>query len=465
MELTGLKDLDREILKYIPDKELLRVCRISRRFWYDVCDDAFLKRRLGIYPNIHQNKDENENWKQFFLRMTNIMFQMKRKYKFSYSGGNIIKQLELLGKYKLRKLLYEAAGEGELSLVKHAVSKGINIHHKEDRALLYAGEGGHLEVVKYLVENGADVNGYDANILGIICENGKYEVARYLIEKGATVDAVGNYAMRETCAEGGEGSLEMVKFLIEKGAEIDGFSFCRSAYCGHLDITKYLLSMGADIHYENERTLKETVEYGSAEMVKFLVENGADPHIDDDVCLILACENGKIDTMDYLISIGLDIHMRDEILLSVAIKRYICKGIGRDHQKLDTIKYLLSKGFDLSRNNGMYLKLAIEDADFTIVKYLIKQGLDIKIYGNIALKYAVRRQDIEIMQYLVRKGANVSLVDEKDLAHVRKSAWGHTIKFLAYYDIDVFNDGWTRYYELLKSGHLIKKPEYDWRKG
>ena len=31
--LTGLKDLDREVLLHVPDEELLKTCTIDKRFW------------------------------------------------------------------------------------------------------------------------------------------------------------------------------------------------------------------------------------------------------------------------------------------------------------------------------------------------------------------------------------------------------------------------------------------------
>ena len=63
MSLSGLKDVDREVLKHVDDKELLRVCTIDRNTWNEVCDDNFLRRRLSKYPDIEKYKLENESWK------------------------------------------------------------------------------------------------------------------------------------------------------------------------------------------------------------------------------------------------------------------------------------------------------------------------------------------------------------------------------------------------------------------
>lgn len=62
--LPGIKDLNREILSYIPDKQILKVFSINKYFYYKVCDDAFLKRRLAKY-----NLIKIEPGKIFFLNV------------------------------------------------------------------------------------------------------------------------------------------------------------------------------------------------------------------------------------------------------------------------------------------------------------------------------------------------------------------------------------------------------------
>ena len=46
MSISGIKDIDREVLKYVDDKELLEICTINRKTWNEVCDDNFLRRRI-----------------------------------------------------------------------------------------------------------------------------------------------------------------------------------------------------------------------------------------------------------------------------------------------------------------------------------------------------------------------------------------------------------------------------------
>jgi hypothetical protein len=64
--MSGLKDVDREVLKHVNDRELLEVCRIDRKTWNDVCDDNFLRRRLAKYPDIEKYKLEMKVGNDFF---------------------------------------------------------------------------------------------------------------------------------------------------------------------------------------------------------------------------------------------------------------------------------------------------------------------------------------------------------------------------------------------------------------
>ena len=59
---SGLKDVDREILKHVNDEELVKVCSTDRKTWNEVCDDNFLKRRLMRYPGIEKYKREDESY-------------------------------------------------------------------------------------------------------------------------------------------------------------------------------------------------------------------------------------------------------------------------------------------------------------------------------------------------------------------------------------------------------------------
>lgn len=153
MSLSGLKDVDREVLKHIDDEDLLKICQIDKKTWNQVCDDDFLRRRLSKYPGIVKYKRLDESWKQFFLRVLYYIGKIKEKFQFSYTSGDFKKIHEFMKNGKWYKLLLEASKQGDLALVKYAIERGAFINHQYDHAeLIHASQNGHLEVVKYLTK-------------------------------------------------------------------------------------------------------------------------------------------------------------------------------------------------------------------------------------------------------------------------------------------------------------------------
>ena len=72
---------------------------------------------------------------------------------------------------------------------------------------------------------------------------------------------------------------------------------------GHLDIVKYLVENGADIHAENDYALIWASNYGHLEVVKYLVENGANIHAENDEALRTARWNEDLEVVKYLESL------------------------------------------------------------------------------------------------------------------------------------------------------------------
>ena len=211
--LSGLKDVDREILKHVDDDDLIRVCSTDKTTWNEVCDDNFFRRRL---VSMEPYKKENESYKQFFVRFVYYKSKMKEKYKYDYKSGDFEKQYKILEHAKTANiLLFEAIKTGELDLAKHAVSEGADIENNDDglglllRAVLF----GHLDIVKWLVGSGADL----------------YEDINYL--------------------------------LIWAGKR------------GHLDIVKYLVEHGADIHTGRDAPLKQALLHNHLDVAKWLMSN------------------------------------------------------------------------------------------------------------------------------------------------------------------------------------------------
>jgi len=81
-----------------------------------------------------------------------------------------------------------------------------------------------------------------------------------------------------------KGNLDIVKYLVENGADIhayDDYALKWSARNGHLDVVKYLLEKGANIHADNDSVLIDSAYYGRLDVVKYLLEKGANIDVID----------------------------------------------------------------------------------------------------------------------------------------------------------------------------------------
>jgi hypothetical protein len=214
-QLSGIKDVDREILNKLDDRSLLKACRIDKYTWNTVCDDAFLRRRLlDKYPEIETWKIVGESWKHFFLRAIRYIALLKEEFSYEYTFGNFVTQYYLLKKYdnNKNKLLFESSKIGELALVIRSLKSGANIYGYYDDALGLASQKGHLEIVKYLVENVGNIHFKD-NALKMASENGHLETVKYLVEAGADIHAENDRALKFAKINR---HLEIVKYLESK---------------------------------------------------------------------------------------------------------------------------------------------------------------------------------------------------------------------------------------------------------
>ena len=71
---------------------------------------------------------------------------------------------------------------------------------------------------------------------------------------------------------------------------------------------QYLISLGANIHVDDDCALGWSAEKGHLEVVKHLEEKGADIHACNDCALIWSAANGHSEVVKYLVEKGANIH-------------------------------------------------------------------------------------------------------------------------------------------------------------
>lgn len=70
-----------------------------------------------------------------------------------------------------------------------------------------------------------------------------------------------------------EGSLEVVKQFNDQNRKTKDKGFRWACRSGHLNIVKYLISIGANVHSYNRRGMQWAFEYSHLELVKYFIEN------------------------------------------------------------------------------------------------------------------------------------------------------------------------------------------------
>lgn len=158
------------------------------------------------------------------------------------------------------------------------------------------------------------------------------------------------------------GELELVKEAIKKGVDIHKFNEITLTYAsggGHLEILKYLVALGANIHANNQ-ILRWASEKGHLEVVKYLVELGVNIHFNNDAALRSASAGGHLDIVKYLEGLGANIHANNDDALRSASQ----------NGRLNVIKYLLSKGANPNAIDHHTLERADVYGYYEIIKYL-----------------------------------------------------------------------------------------------
>ena len=77
--------------------------------------------------------------------------------------------------------------------------------------------------------------------------------------------------------------------------------------CNNVEVVKYLIENGADIHADGDYVLLCSSDSGHLEVVKYLIDNGVDIHAWNDLAIIHSAKNEHIELVKYLIENGADV--------------------------------------------------------------------------------------------------------------------------------------------------------------
>lgn len=238
------KDTDKEILRKLDDRSLLKTCMTNKYYWNEVCNEQFFKNIIyERYPgaaDFNYNLKGRQTWRQYYLNIVRDVAILRENYNYSYKIGNLKNQVEVFqfaddgGRKDPNDLLIMASKGGEVELIKEAILRGANDQGAIDDSLIFAVVNGHLEAVKYLIESNKVPSSTVNTALFTSVEEKQTEILKYLISKGGDITILDLDDAIES------GNLEIVKVLVDNKVPVTKQNIKYAKSLKTTDIEKYL---------------------------------------------------------------------------------------------------------------------------------------------------------------------------------------------------------------------------------
>ena len=274
---------------YLPFN-LTKIEQYTLEMIYDNCEH--------LIPNKYIRKDNK------------LCYENKIMYLYCATPNNIslLKKLLNLSRLHCDYIIYGAAGNGHLDMLKWALKNGCTRGSFDNSTMFsFAAANGHLHVIKWAWENGykwdnfsfsyAALHGH-LNILKWALENDEEKIKSFSIlplrrgehrwgnlicssaayngHLNVLIWARGNgfnWDYWTCCNAAHNGYLHVLKWARENGCEWNSDTCCDAAKNGHLDVLKWARGNGCDW---NSETCIKAAQNGHLDVLKWARENGCD---------------------------------------------------------------------------------------------------------------------------------------------------------------------------------------------
>ena len=342
----------------------------------------------------NDNDKENRLFKAIDTNnMENVRYLISKGVKIGYKNG-------------VESFLDRAVTKKYFDISKYLIENGAEAGYlKKYQVLSFVIKNGSLDLVKHFVSKGVDVNlvdGYKRTLLHNAVITNKFDIVEYLVNaEGININAQDNSLYTPLLYAVEKKQTNIAELLIKKLAEKDSTG-------NALNIMGRSKNQNISI---DKTPLYEASQNGSLDIVKLLAENGADLNkkASNGISPIdIAFQNDHLDIMKYLIEQGADINLIDNNGMSL-ISKIIVKN---SKDSVDLVDYLIEKGSKINRqsNDGWTpLHEAVQAGNKKMVQLLLDHDAFVNAAdtkGWTPLHEASQRGNIEIFKLLVENGAD-----------------------------------------------------------
>lgn len=222
------------------------------------------------------------------------------------------------------------------------------------------------------------------------------------------------------------GNLQLVKFCVENGININDktvnnrWPIVEVSIYGNIDVMKYLLEHGANLHIEQDLAFRVACVFGRLEIAQFILsQEGVDVRGSDDEALMGAVENGRVEIVQWLLQMGANLHARDGMALTVAADS--------DSDSLTMVHFLLEHGLLDTKGDALSAALSSGTSyvNIELVQLLLLEaGSTVSDYD--LAQHAIHHREPEIGRLMIEKGADAN----EALLEVAKYGSIHAVQFL-----------------------------------
>lgn len=266
------------------------------------------------------------------------------------------------------------------------------------------------------------LNEYDEKTMDYLnaCFAGNVEKISLILDETPEIVKEAPLGIENACQEN---RLDVVKLLLSKGKmniTSEGSSaILATSYQGHVELTRFLLTIGANVSCFNNSAMVLASKNGHCEIVKLLTEYGADPCIDSHWCIMAAAISDTTDfeTVKFLINMGCDPQSWNNIVLRTSCE----KG------HINILKFLKSLNVPFANLGGVPLALAAGNGQLDTITLLTEFGCDIHENKNIAFINAITQNQRYSLEMLVSLCDN-QRVNLNELLHYAKSLKNGDVK-------------------------------------